>query len=132
MKTTLSPPNSIIFLFDQTNKAVVPPEYNASRVVSSNNNCVSIGTRSEFDGETTVELNSYQGGRFDPELIWFHDIKIATPGGIVSVVTSHNDALLTVSSGTRATRLAIGLNDPSEPDIIVIRIVSEGISDGLR
>jgi hypothetical protein len=122
MVVTTSPANSIIFLFDRSSENVVVPDYSATSVLNRTTTCVSVGTLSEFDGETKIELHRFSESKRQSELTWFDDVEIATPGGSVSVVTADNKTLLTESSNNGVTLISIGVNDLGEPDKIIFLI----------
>lgn len=124
MEFKIVPPNSIIFLFDRDVKNTVIPIYEPSNILGATENCISIGTLSEFDGETTVQLLGYcvNAKKKYPALHWFEPILLATPSASLSVVTAKNKTLGSMQTNSKCSAILIGVNDISEPDLIVICI----------
>lgn len=118
----IAPPNSRIFVFDATAKNIMIPACVSRELIASNDTCVSVGTLSESDGETTIEITSDRVYLVQADLRWTHGLRINTPGKQVSVVTSQNDRLLTVDCLATKSAITIGVNDESEPDRVVIFI----------
>lgn len=124
MEFKIAPPNSIIFLFDRDVKNAVIPIYEPSNILGATENCISIGTLSEFDGETTVQLweNCVNAKKKYPALHWFEPLLLATPSASLSVVTAKNKTLGSIQTNSKCSTILIGVNDISEPDLIVICI----------
>lgn len=122
MNLKISPPNSILFIFDKLIKNINIPTYQKSNILNISENCISIGTLNEFDGETTInfEKNSFDAKIKFPELHWFDPIALITPSSSFCVVTSANQVLHTIQTGVTVSSLLIGVNDTSEPNSIVI------------
>jgi hypothetical protein len=115
---TLSPRNSIVFVYDSSHRSVEVPTYVAGDLVAASQTCVSIGTLAEIDGETTITLADSIDGISVGEL--FFDGVLLTPGHEVSVCTSENEKLLTLPIKASHARVRVFANDPSEPDEIVV------------
>lgn len=115
---TLSPRNSIVFVYDFSHRPIEIPTYVSGELVAASQTCVSVGTLAEIDGETTITLADSTDGIRVGEL-YFEGV-ILTPGHEVSVCTSANEKLLTLPILATHARIRVFANDPSEPDEIVI------------
>ncbi|MGO1069706.1 hypothetical protein [Lysobacter sp. CA199] len=117
---TISPPNSIIFLYDQSNGSVEIPVYTSGEIVSANITCISVGTLSAADGETTITLTDEVQVIDDTGMLAFDGL-LHLPGLELSVCSSHNERLLTMKLPTSQARVRIFINDDREPDNIIVQ-----------
>ena len=86
-------------------------------LVWATESCVAVGTLSEIDGLTTIQLAS---DFLSPTDQIAFEGAIKTPGRIVAITTSDGEALISISSGEE-TRLTVWVNDSHEPDLILVR-----------
>ena len=117
---TVSPPNSIIFLYDQSNPSIEVPVYISGEVVAANITCISVGTLSAADGETTITLTDDVQGIEDIGMLTFDGL-LQLPGSELSVCSSHNEKLLTMQLPAFEARIRIFVNDDREPDNIIFQ-----------
>lgn len=120
MKVKCAPPNSIVFILDPNNLAARIPEYLDGQLISSNNDCISIGTQFEAEGDTDIFLD-------DAEIICSeNDAKfeacINTPSREIAIVNSHNEVILKKQVNKERTLVKIYANDDMFPDLISIKI----------
>ena len=120
-RATLNVPNSILFLWDRQNKKAEIPHYEDNQLISSNLNCISIGTLMELDGPTTVSFLDVASGL--APIRAFTGL-LNAPRGEISISSSEADSLLCLRvAGVRPT-IEIFVNDPSEPSLIEIVVQS--------
>lgn len=115
---TLRVPNSILFIWDLENPNASIPEYQDNTLVSHNDGCVSVGTRLETDGETTVSFVERPSSKSRAVFCG----RVSTPSGTLSVSTSAEDGILVARVGAPTALLTIFANDhlfPSEIGILV-------------
>lgn len=115
---TLRVPNSIIFLWDLQNSNASVPEYQDNTLVSQNESCVSVGTRLETDGETTISFVD----RPSTEVSAVFRGSVLTPSGVLSISTSAEDGILAIEGNHPTTTLTIFADDrlfPSKIDILI-------------
>lgn len=117
---TISPPNSIIFLYDQSNPSIEVPAYTPGEIVAANITCISVGTLSAADGETTITLTDDVQSIDDIGVLTFDGV-LQLPGSELSVCSSHNEKLLTMKLPTSQARVRIFVNDDREPDNIIVQ-----------
>lgn len=122
MELKISPPNSILFIFDRASQNIKIPPYQASNILSISENCISIGTLSEFDGVTTIKLikNCADVKKKYPSLHWFNPISLTTPSFSLSIVTSENKTLESIQTESKSIMVSVGVSDISEPDLIIV------------
>jgi hypothetical protein len=113
-------PNSLLLVMDLDSREI--PESFGGNLIAASGCCVAVGTLSEADGMTRVEMVS---GREAPQvggdwlLAWEGDL--STPSGSLVVATAHDAVLLRREvGGTAHIRLLV--NDASEPDRIVVAV----------
>jgi len=121
--TKVSPPNSIIFIYDHSNREVDVPAYMNGALVAANSTCISVGTLAFMDGETEITLTDDSHDIEVGELVF--DGTLQTPGMEVSICNSLNEKLLAVPVSDVSARVRVFANDPSEPDRIVVLAMSE-------
>ena len=117
LKKILSPPNSIIFIADPTQPCDVPVDTGAA-LVTATSTCICVGTLAEMDGETAIRLAT----TFETTVgnLAF-DGYLETPGLQVEVSDSGATTLLSMRVRTARTYVRVWVNDPSEPDVILIQ-----------
>ena len=118
---TLYVPNSILFLWDLQNKKAEIPQYEDNQLISSNPNCISIGTLMELDGPTTVSFLEVASGL--APIRAFSGL-LNAPSGEISISSSEADSLLCLRVAGVKANIEIFVNDPSEPSLIEIVVQS--------
>lgn len=119
--TTLNVPNSILFLWDIQNEKAEIPEYVDNQLISSNPNCISIGTLMELDGPTTISFLDSPSGL--ASIRAFSGL-LRAPSGEISISSSEADCLLSLRVAGVRPSIEIFVNDPSEPSLIEIVVKS--------
>jgi hypothetical protein len=114
----LSPPNSIIFINDATGGRV--PEIGPQGALWWTSSCIAVGTRMELDGPTRITLGrrAVVAPARAPNL----EMRLATPSGRVVVALSDTRAVLSEFVRGQTALLSVWINDPREPDEIVIGV----------
>jgi hypothetical protein len=116
----LRAPNSLLLVMDRDSREI--PESFDGALTAATSGCVAVGTLSEADGTTRVEMVGVReaprvGG--DWLLAWEGDV--STPSGSLVVATVHDAVLLQREvGGTAHIRLLV--NDASEPDRIIVAV----------
>jgi hypothetical protein len=118
MKVALRVPNSILFLYDPTYSCDIP-EYLPGKLVSYSENCISIGTKPEMNGETTIEVGYDVVPRVD-EIVYSGVLWL--PGRIFAVNTSDDTQLISISVASNEAEIVISANDAREPEHILIHL----------
>jgi hypothetical protein len=114
----LSPPNSIILIMNVDTG--VPPRSFFGRRIATTNSCVAVTTLNEFDGETTISFTDEAtiGSHSTRNLIF--DGSIDVQGRELSVVSAHNEVLMTLPLGRNFAHVSIESNELDEPSEIFI------------
>lgn len=112
---TLAPPNSVLLIAD-INGGEVPTKLKGA--VASTGSCIAVGCKSEVDGKTEVIF----GHRNEMPHLTAPDFEgtIATPGKRLAIFTVAGDVVLESPVRAAATRVSVWLNDPSEPDRVIV------------
>jgi hypothetical protein len=117
---TISPPNSILFVLDPTNKDVIVPSYINEELIAATETCVSVGTQASVDGEVSVSLDF---GSITPS--GFYQTfagNVAAPGGKVAVVTAEFQRLLELDVPKGKVDLVIWVDDLHNPAQVTVSI----------
>jgi hypothetical protein len=119
MTVKISPPNSLILIAGEVGVEI--PASMRGLAISATKSCIAVGCRAEPDGETELQLGSFAefSGVGNPSFRG----SLETPNGVVIVSTIHGDDVLRAPTAQQITKLAIWLNDPIEPYVIVIGVV---------
>lgn len=117
LEKSLAPPNSVIFIADPTQRYDVPTNTGAA-LVTATPSCICVGTMAEMDGETTVKLAT----KFEHPIgqLVFNG-PLETPGLQIAVSDSSAEIILSMNVQSGTTRVKVWINDPSEPDLILIQ-----------
>lgn len=110
----------IIFVFDFDNEDVEIPEYDESKVVSRNENCLSVRAISDVDGDVKIGLNESVPENMDVTMIEVFKGTIATPNRKLSVVNSQNEKLLETDVSTERTGVRVMVDDEKFPERIEV------------
>ena len=116
--TRVSPPNSVVLLMDAGGGVV--PKTMAGSVIAATETCIAVGCKSEDDGNTELTLGSVQqvGLKERPTF----EGRIATPSRRIVIKNVLGEYLLEEMVLNDESTLRIWLNDPMEPDKIVVGI----------
>jgi hypothetical protein len=114
---SLAPPNSIILIADPSLRYEVPADM-GSALITATPSCIGVGTLAEMDGETTIRLSEAFAA---PEGRLVFDGLLETPGLQVALIDSGASPLLSMHVQSRTTRIKIWVNDPSEPDLVLVQ-----------
>jgi hypothetical protein len=115
---TVAPPNSIIFVMDFKN-GKLPKSIDGGLIATSPSSVV-IGTYPEPDGETTIILTDDVLKEIGSEDMLAFDGSISVPGRRLSVVTVHDEALLSIPTQRENVHLRVWVNHPQCPSRIII------------
>jgi hypothetical protein len=122
METTLFVPHAIIFILDPNGKDIIIPEYDPISITSSNESCVSVGTRSDVDGEVTIQF----GPSIPPPVkticaqVFYG--KVNTPTKQLAVITSNRDVIFCLGVKDLRTSISVGVNDLNNPSLVWIEV----------
>lgn len=112
----IAPPHSIV-LVSELGRGEVPRSLGHS-LVAATSSCIAVGCRSEVDGPTEFTLGSIKEvGIVSPPA--FSGV-LQTPHRVVVVQTIFNEPILEMLVPSEQTGVSIWLNDPSEPDKIIV------------
>jgi hypothetical protein len=111
-------PNSLVGISDPK-KGVVPDALGQGGVAATET-CILISCLPEVDGETEITLGT--AGEVDPGGSPVFDGQLATPSGVVQVVTVEWKPLLKAPVSTVSTRIRIWTNHPKFPDKVMIGV----------
>ena len=122
MKTSLFPPNAILFIFDISNESVQIPDYIDGRLISANETCISVGTQAEIDGEVVVSLLdinlALDTNKFQQEFVG----SILTPGSKLAIVTAEMDIVLQKDIQRDSTEVSIWVDDFRCPSAVIVTV----------
>jgi hypothetical protein len=117
---TLSPPYAILFIYDPLNKDAETPEYSPGNLVSTTQHCISVGTRADVDGETTVELvRAVNDAAIVPEHKIFQGF-VQAPNRNISVVTAELQTILNIDVKDKVAKIGIWADDLHNPGKVLI------------
>jgi hypothetical protein len=117
LKTRIAPPNSIIFVLDPAHG--FPPSISGYELITANRSCVAIETLCEMDGKTSIVLTDETKTQRKGTILAFND-SVETPTQEISIITSHNEKLLSIPTTSEFTAVQVWVNRKSEPDIIEV------------
>jgi len=117
VQVRIAPSNSLIFISDSA-KFWATDIVDATLIVA-NDKCISVGCLMWQDGETEVMMALVADFRARTAAPDFDGV-IDTPSGTVMVSTVEHDVILTHAVATPRTRVRIWVNDPREPDEVLI------------
>jgi hypothetical protein len=118
--TAVSPPYSIILIVDPSD-GEIPSSLNGG-LVAATPSCIAVGTRAEDDGLTRISLGSAAELDHGDQLVF--EGKIDTPTQKVCVRSVLGVRWLELAVSERQTAVRVWVNDPREPDQIVIGILT--------
>ena len=120
------PPNSLLLITDPRNGVV--PAAMADGLVAATGSCVVIGTLSEVDGSTRVELMDAFDVMRRREQLWVTwEGELSTTSGHLAVMDVHGRILASHDVGDTAfVRLVV--NDLVEPDHICVVVAAGAVS----
>jgi hypothetical protein len=112
------PPNSLVLIMDPSIARV--PESMGGSLISASGSCVAVGCRSEADGATEITVGI--GSMVNPGGRPAFDGSITTPNQCLSVCTVLRAAILKVTVAGAETRVRVWVNDPNEPDRVIVGV----------
>jgi hypothetical protein len=117
-KVSFAPPNSIVLISDPEFEFTDVPELLGNELISATDSCIAVGCRSEADGATQFTFG--WSADVDPgsEPAFIGSVK--TPSRHVALQTILWQSLLAQVVPFEYTRIRIWLDDPTEPDNIVV------------
>jgi hypothetical protein len=121
-KITCSPPNAIIFVYDPTNKNANTPDYIAGKTVSSNEDCISIGTQADVDGDVNIVICADEMPPQNLQCVFRGSLR--APGKKIIVGTAHLETLLELEITKESTDLSVWVDDVHNPASVFILVES--------
>jgi hypothetical protein len=111
----IAPPYSLIFIAD-SGRGEIPERMD--RPVTSTDLCIVVGCLAAVDGETEFTLGETRDvDPGDPPV--FHG-KLKTPNCRIVLHTAEDETILQATVPWRETVVRIRVNDPSEPDRVIV------------
>jgi hypothetical protein len=111
-------PNSVILVGDPAGE---PPESMGGRLVSATPSCVAIGTLSEADGETTIQLiDANDAADLPTQLAFEGDVEMTS--NRLTLASVLDDTYLERPVRATSVSLQVWVNDADEPDEICVVI----------
>jgi hypothetical protein len=89
-------------------------------LIAATSSCIAVGCRSESDGETEFILGTT--GDIDPGLHPAFEGMLKTPNRKVAVRSVLGKTILEATVSELQTKIRVWVNDPKEPDRIIIGI----------
>ena len=118
LTTKTAPPNSIVLVSDVASIDV--PASMGGSVISATNACVAVGCLSEDDGETELTLAPLSAvDRSDTPI---YQGVLATPTRRVAIRSVLGQRLLELPVTQDRTSIKVWVNDPTEPDKVVVGV----------
>jgi hypothetical protein len=117
MRQTISiaPANSILVVSGPKGVEIPGP---SDALIWSTPTCVIVGCYTFCDGETEVTFGS--AGEVDPGALPAFDATLNTPDREVIVWTVEDETIFNADVSDVETRVRIWVNDPKEPDVVII------------
>ena len=115
-RTKIRVPNGVLFISDPQGGKMPEPVRGAMFLATPS--CIGFGCKIDCEGETEIVMGPARGfGRHDAPAF---QGTLATPNRAVVVSTTDKRAVLKTSVSTASTHLAIWVNNPTEPDKVMI------------
>lgn len=110
----VAPPNGLLLVLDPSTGVL--PETLSGESIAATSSALAIGTLTEVDGDTEVNLGARGDVPGGPALSlrWEGDLETT---GRLGVLTIHNDVLIERATPS-VVRVEVWTNDPDEPDVI--------------
>lgn len=112
----VAPPNSLLVISDRD--GWTPPRFEPGVLILSSSSCITVGCRMFADGETLVLLGP--AAELDPGEPPAFDGMLDTPNRAVVVSTVERDIVLETSVPDTRTRVRIWVDEPVEPDKVIV------------
>lgn len=119
MAVNMRVPNSIIFVSDSNLNEVEYPEYVVGELASSNESCISIGTKAEVDGPVTIRFSPVEDSDSSHEI---YRGFVSTPSKKMVVSTSLEDNVLETEVPGNHSEISVWVNDLKFPSLIEIEL----------
>jgi hypothetical protein len=114
----IAPPNSLI-LIEDLGGGEIPASMGESLVVSTDS-CIAVGCRSDIDGDTQFTLGETQ--EVDPGGHPIFRGMLNTPNRRIALISVIGQVILEAPVPQQQTIVRVWVNDPSEPDHVVVGI----------
>ncbi|HEY0638614.1 MAG TPA: hypothetical protein VGD67_13270 [Pseudonocardiaceae bacterium] len=117
----LAPRNSLLLVGDPRTRNL--PATLDGGLLAATENCVAVGTLAEISGPTTVTLADRDApgpGPGPPTTVFAG--RLSLPSGTLAVQTVEGESVLSRESPSGSEFVTILVNDPSEPDHIVVLV----------
>jgi hypothetical protein len=114
----LAPPYSIVLISDPAGGKV--PYGVRGQLIVATNSSVAVGCLSEVDGETEFVLGA--SSEVNPGEPPTFEGKISTPSRRLEISSMLGDSILTTPVPQYETMVRIWVNDPKEPDRVIVGI----------
>jgi len=111
-----APPNSLVLIGDTSDWVL--PESMGQSLISATDSCVAVGCRAADDGETEFVLGSAR--EVDPGEPPAFEAVLRTPSRRIAVCSVLGESILDAGVDGQRTRVRVWLNDPVEPDRIIV------------
>jgi hypothetical protein len=115
--TKIAPPYSLIFIADSAGGEI--PD-RMVRPITSTDSCIVVGCLAFVDGETEFTLGETQD--VDPGTHPAFHGKLKTPSYQIVLHTAEAETILQATVPRRETVVRIWVNDPSEPDQVIVGV----------
>lgn len=116
--TKIAPPNSLILIEDPSGGQI--PASMKGSLIASTDFCIAVGCRSDTDGETEFTLGKAHD--VDPgDHPVFQGI-LKTPSLRITLKSVVGQTILEAPVSHRETMVRIWVNDPSEPDRVIVGV----------
>lgn len=114
----LAPPSSLVLVKDFGKVDV--PESMSGLSITATSSCIAVGCRSETDGETNFALGFVT--EVNPGYAPAFDGKLKTPNQKIVLETVLGQKMLELPVFAREASVKIWVNDPNEPDVVIVGI----------
>ena len=115
IEATVPIPHGVVFIYDPSMIADVPPDTSAAAVLSTAD-CISVWTAHEIDGPTTLVLADHYGG--DDRKLAFRG-SLITDAGTLAFNNSSGEVIIKVELKSEAADVAIYVDDVKVPSKVV-------------
>jgi len=114
----IAPPNSVVLVADPSDGEI--PDTMGGSLIAATNSCVAVGCRSEADGETEFTLG--RTDEVDPGSRPAFEGNLKTPNRKIAVRSVLSKTILEAPVPQQHTTIRVWVNDPKEPDNVIVGI----------
>lgn len=115
------PANSLLLLLDSSTTDL--PGAMGERLIAASSSCVAVGTKSEADGPTRVQISDEGVRNSQPDLLAFEG-RVQIPSGRLAVESVQGERYLELAWREPEAIVKIWLNHRFEPDEILVLVQS--------